>query len=88
MVGITVGHRAPLLRPSTCNWTRRQPIRVTDHANTSRECPSGPDSAPEIPHIPGLDSIKHLSAEYGGTVSTMMWRNGRLLSYGGGAALF
>jgi len=35
-----------------------------------------------------MDSIKHLSAEYGGTASTMMWRNGRLLSYGGGAALF
>ena len=41
----------------------------------------------EIPHIPGLDSIKHLPADYGGTAPAMMWRNGRFLPGNGGAAL-
>jgi len=49
--------------------------------------PVRPGPTPEI-HIPGLDSIKHLSAEYDGTAPAMMWRNGRFQPYSGGAAHF
>jgi hypothetical protein len=34
------------------------------------------------------DSIKHLSAEHGGTAPAMMWRNGRFLPHNGAAAPF
>jgi hypothetical protein len=87
MVGITetAGHRA--LRSCDGNWTRRQPIRVTDHANASRECLSDPVLPlryhPSRVWIPS----KTLSAEYGETAPAMMWRNGRFLPYNGGAAL-
>lgn len=91
MVGITetVGHRALrscALPPVIGRAGSPSGLRTTP--NTGRECLSDPGPTPEIPDIPGLDSIKHLSAEYGGTAPTMMRRNGRFLPYNGGAALF
>ena len=85
MVGIneTAGHRALLAvirRAGSPSGLRTTP-------NTGRECLSDPVLRSEIPHIPGLDSIKHLPADYGGTAPAMMWRNGRFLPGNGGAAL-
>src|SRR5262245_56996355 len=84
----TVGHcvlRSCALPPVIGRAGSPSGLRTTQTPAVSAVRP-GP--TPEKPHIPALDSIKDLSAEYGGTASTMMWRNGRFPPYNGGAVLF